>query len=577
MRRRDYGVDELNTQLKPRWGAEQWIAEGWEQLTVAEKDLITKRMDALFKNGLPFELKHPKLLYIYVFSLLAQLEVLAIQVPLNFEKKMSTEIFQKLMRTQLLDEIFHGMVFTKIVYLLCEPYAFPPAYNTSVEVLCNFIRQEPCPKVAVVLLNLISEGWIEELFECLQRHDIAPLVFETILQDEHRHVCEADLYRDIGLPDMNIVLPKLAFMEEHLLTNVFFQYPYVAALHTLIGEQGLRDYVESLDKKHTQQLAKINSLPGKKWQLFMQMHEDVFRQGMHYKPNFKEVEMTPLRKLLMTQWREPGDPTMVAQFNLDVTCLDSFNKTYPSESATVLMLQTVSQLIAEHKNFRSFIFYKKIYQSDDSLVTLVVKLPGCGDHLGNIVFKNCHQLSAIALMTRIKQMVRLMIFCYKKRQKLELEYPYLKQLQDSALNDCLDTIYPYPLLENPMISLTNIGACGYSQAKSPLRINETLKITLLTIEKRQIWNQTNKTFEIVDQLPVSISADHRVFDGNVPLPHLMKALFQTIFNRMKDNEGDVIKPPVQDLLTIKKIEKLLRNDMNLGYLALNSIQTIAFA
>lgn len=570
-------MDELNTLLKPRWGAEQWILEGWNQISEQEKQMITARMDDLFKNGLPFELKYPKVLYCYVFSLLAQLEVLAIQVPLNFEKKMSTQSFRELMRTQLLDEIFHGMVFTKIVYLLCEPYAFPPAYNESVEVLCNFIRQEQCPKVAVVLLNLISEGWIEELFDCLQHHGIAPAVFDTILKDEHRHVCEADLYRDIGLPEMDVVAPKLEFMEEHLLTNLFFQYPYVAALHTLIGEQGLRDYVESLDQKHTQQLAKINHLPGKKWQLFMQMRDDVFQQGMQYQFKIKAVEMTPLRKLLMTQWNAPGDPTMVAQFNLDVTCLDTFNKRYPSESITLLMLQTVSQVLAEQDDFRKFIFYNKIYQNDDSLVTLVVKLPSCGDHLGNIVFKNCHQLSAVALMRRIKQMVRLMVYCYKKRHKLELEHPHLKQLQDQALGDFQQSIYPYPLLENPLISLTNIGACGYNQGTSPLRINETLKITLFTVEKRNVWNQACHAFEPCDQLPVSISADHRVFDGNVPLPHVMNTCFQTMFERMLLNIGDDVKPPLQDFLTIKKIEKLLRNDLNLGYLALSSIQTMAFA
>ena len=571
-------VNELNELLKPKWGAEQWILDGWNTITAPEKQIINDRMDDLFKNGLPFELKHHKTFYIYTFSLLAQLEVLAIQVPLNFEKKMSTVEFQKSMRTQLLDEIFHGMVFTKIVYLLCDPYAFPPAYNDSVEVLCNFIRNEECPKVAVVLLNLISEGWIEELFKCLQQHHIAPDVFDTILEDEHRHVCEADLYRDIGLPDMDIVLPKLAFMEEHLLTNLFFQYPYVAALHTLIGEQGLNEYIESLNQKHTQQLAKINAVPGKKWQLFMQMRDEVFRQGMHYKPSFKAVEMTPLRKLLMTQWNDPGDPTMVAQFNLDVTCLDYFNRKYPPESITILLLQTISQLVAEQEGFRSFIFYKKIYQSDDSLITLVVKLPGCGDHIGNIVFKNCHQLSASALMSRVRQMVRLMVYCYKKRSKLELEYPHLKDLQDTALRDALDAVvYPYPVMENPMISLSNIGACGYSQAKSPLRINETLKLTLLAVERRQVWSKASNTFEICDQLPVSISADHRVFDGNVPIPRMMGVLFQTLFERMKTNTGESAQLPFQDLLTIKKIEKLLRNDLNLGYLALSSIQSMAFA
>ena len=577
MTTRDVIVDELNKILKPTWGAEQWILDGWNQIAVEEKQVIKNRMHDLFKNGLPFELKHDKSLYIYTFSLLAQLEVLAIQVPLKFEKKMSTLDFQQSMRTQLLDEIFHGMVFTKIVYLLCDPYAFPPAYNDSIETLCNFIRNEDCPKVAVVLLNLISEGWIEELFKCLQQHNIAPNVFDIILKDEHRHVCEADLYRDIGLPEMNIVLPKLEFMEEHLLKNVFFQYPYIVALRTLIGEQGLRDYIELLDKKHTQQLAKINALPGKKWQLFMHMREDLFHQGMQYKPTFQAVEMTPLRKLLMTQWNNPGDPTMVGQFNLDVTCLDYFNRKYPPESVTTILLQTISQLIADNEMIRSFVFYKKIYQSTDSLVTLVVKLPGCGDHIGSIVFKNCHKLNSTALMSRIKQIVRLMVYCYKKRHTLEIDHPHLKSLHDTTLDDLLDSVYPYPVMENPMISLSNIGSCGYSQAKSPLRLNETLKFTLLGVERRQIWSKASNTFEICDQLPVSVSADHRVFDGNIPLPRMMDLLFQNTFERMKTNAGDSEKLPLQDLLTIKKIEKLLRNDLKMGYLALTSIQSMAFA
>ncbi|WP_232220205.1 hypothetical protein [Legionella tunisiensis] len=98
---------------------------------------------------------------------------MAIQVPLKFESRMSSPADQKRMRVQLLDEIFHGMVFTKIVYLLCAPQALPPAYNENIELLCNFIRNEDCPKVAVVLLNLIGEGWIEEIFKSLERQGIA--------------------------------------------------------------------------------------------------------------------------------------------------------------------------------------------------------------------------------------------------------------------------------------------------------------------------------------------------------------------------------------------------------------------
>ena len=103
-------MDELSKLLKPSWGSEQWILEGWNQISNEEKLLIAQRMDKLFQNGLPFELKHDKLLYIYTFSLLAQLEVLAIQIPLKFESRMSTVEHRTRLHKQLLDEIFrkHG-------------------------------------------------------------------------------------------------------------------------------------------------------------------------------------------------------------------------------------------------------------------------------------------------------------------------------------------------------------------------------------------------------------------------------------------------------------------------------------
>jgi hypothetical protein len=207
-------VDELRELLSPSWGAEKWILEGWNKINNEEKELIKTRMHELFKDGLPFEVKQEKLIYIYTFSLLAQLEVLAIQIPLKFEDKMSTPQFKQQMRAQLLDEIFHGMVFIKIAYMLSAPYATPPAYNENIEVLCDYIRNEECPKIALIMLNLVAEGWIEEVFQSLDEQKVAPKVFATILADEHRHVLEADLYREIGMPDKAILQKKLGELEE---------------------------------------------------------------------------------------------------------------------------------------------------------------------------------------------------------------------------------------------------------------------------------------------------------------------------------------------------------------------------
>ena len=126
-------MEELDSLLKPLWGSEKWILEGWNKITEEEKKSIKIRVEDLFKNGLPFELKHDKLLYIYVFSLMAQLEVLGIQLPLRFEDEMQNPEFKKMMRIQLMDEIFHAIVFTKIIFILSEPYGFPPAYNKQIE------------------------------------------------------------------------------------------------------------------------------------------------------------------------------------------------------------------------------------------------------------------------------------------------------------------------------------------------------------------------------------------------------------------------------------------------------------
>ncbi|ASQ45020.1 2-oxo acid dehydrogenase subunit E2 [Legionella clemsonensis] len=567
-------MDELNELLKPSWGSEQWILEGWNQITAEEKALIKRRMDKLFKNGLPFELKHDKILYIYAFSMLAQLEVLAIQVPLKFEARMSLPEHRQRMRTQLLDEIFHGMVFTKIVYLLCSPHALPPAYNEEIEILCNFIRNEDCPKIAVVLLNLIGEGWIEEIFKSLHKAGIAPEVFSTIIEDEHRHVCEADLYKDIGLPDMELVRYKLAFLEKQLVTNIFLQYKYMFSISTLLGVDGAFEFLRNLYDKHLEQLAKIDIEPSEDWIFVMNMWEEIFPKIQDYTQNCYEVEMTPIRKVFMTQWENPNDPTMVGEFSINVSCLDFFNKKFPPETLTTLMLQTISKGLKENVSWRSFLSHGKMYQSKEAYVGLIVKLPDCEDHIGTIVFENCHMTTIQQLSLNIRKILQMMVYCFKKREELEREHPFLKNTVDKALYDYRNGFYPYPIPGNAVVSLSNIGFFGYTGTKSPLRANEAMKYTLLEIERKPVWNKETQAFEPQDMLPVSISADHRIFDGNSPVPRLVQQYFNQMFEKMMVERS--LKPQLPrtpDKKFIKLCEQLVANNLELGYKALLILQT----
>ena len=566
-------VDELSGLLRPSWGAEKWILEGWNQISADEKKMIKGRMDDLFREGLPFELKSDKLFYIYTFSLLAQLEVLAIQVPLKFESKMSTPEFRERLHVQLLDEIFHGLVFTKIVYMLCAPYSVPPQYSANIEQLCDFIRNENCPKVAIMLLNLIGEGWIEEIFYSLDRSGIAPKVFQIILEDEHRHVCEADLYRDIGMPEMKEVRPKIAYLEEQLLTNIFMQYKYMVSVCALLGVDGVQDFKQSLDKKHRQQLNKINLQPTDNWQFFMRFFDELLPRIHQYAAANEEVEMTSIRKVLMTQWENPSDPTMAGQFNVNVSCLEFFNKKFPAETLTCLMMQAVSLGLTLTDSFRHYLSFRKIFRSKEAYVGLVVKLPDCGDHIGTIIFENCHNFSFAELAGKIKAVMAMMIYCYKKREHLEKTNERVQELMHGMMHEYAYNTYGYPIAGTPFVSVSNIGYCGYSQCMSPLRCNESMKFTLMEVERKLVWNKNTQAFEPEDILPVSISADHRIFDGNIPVPKMTAEYFNTMFEKMIENKNEATPPKSEDKKIQKLLDQLLESNVEMGYKTLLFLQT----
>lgn len=572
-------MDELQEILKPSWGSEKWILEGFNKLSHQEKKNIKSRIDRIFERGLPFELIHDKLLYIYVFSLLAQLECLGIQIPLRFEDQMPTPELKERMHQQLIDEIFHAMLFTKLIYMLSVPAAFPPEFSPKITEFCHFMTSEKCPKIASVMLNLVFEGWAETFFQFLYDKKIAPEILSIVLEDESRHVHDADQYQMGALPQKSILREKL-FSLEQMMLNCFLQDPkYIMAINLMLGTQATVSFFELFNQNHIKQLRKINLVPSKNWQYHMQVSPMFYSQMVT--PDSTEIELTPLRKVLLTQWHDVGDPTMVGQYHLDVSCLNFFEKQYSSDTLTTLMLQTVSLLITENKAFRIHLSFKRLYQNSNAYVSIVVKLPGCQDHLGAIVFKNCHLMKADQLSLEIRQYIELMVYCYKKREELEQIHPDLKKSMDRIYEDMSYGDYPFPFPGNPIISVSGIGFCGYSQAISPMRMNETVKFTLLTVERKPVWNHETQCFEPRDLLPISMSGDHRVFDGGIPMPKLMNDYFQRIFQQMLERES---KQGSSNLADVKKkifhfgfrmkMNALLSTNLALGYQMLTMMQTM---
>ncbi|MBA3537217.1 MAG: hypothetical protein H0T84_11515 [Tatlockia sp.] len=256
-------MNELNELLNPIWGAQKEIVQIWDQLNAEEKKIIKSRMDDLFKDGLPFELKHEKIVYIHIFSFIAQIDVMACQVPLKFESRMPDPLFKQRLRAQLLDEIFHVLLSIRIVNILCSPFQSPPIYNEALAQFCAVISNEECPKVALALLNSVLEGVAEELVKFLNYNDFAPKVFSIIVADEHRHVSDAEIYREIGLPDQRTVAAKVAILEEFILSSILIQYQLVSSLIIALGPEGMQEYIRKVDCSFTEQLKGLHLKPGK--------------------------------------------------------------------------------------------------------------------------------------------------------------------------------------------------------------------------------------------------------------------------------------------------------------------------
>lgn len=230
------------------------------------------------------------------------------------------------------------------------------------------------------------------------------------------------------------------------------------------------------------------------------------------------------------------------------------------------MLQTLSQFCANHPQARNYWFNHKLYNASDSYVALAVKLPGCDDQIGAIEFKNCHEMSLDELAKHIQNDISLMSYCFKKAKALQIEHPYLSDVVNRIFTSRHERLNPVPMFARPAISLSNVGHWGYKTAISPLFPNETFKLTLTEIERRQVWNKKSAQFEIQDILPVGISVDHRVFDGNTPLPLAMQEAFDHMFAEMEQLKIKSLSKPLNNLeYFIRYSNTLLEKDLDLGF------------
>lgn len=560
---------QLQQLIKPTWGVETWLNNAWSILNEDEKKDISQRIDEMFHTPIPFQLEHDKALYMHLFSFLAQLEMFGLQGLIKSLEKMAEGDLRRQLRQQIVDEIFHATIFTKLTFELSAPFTIPPPPSKGIETFLSHLVNEHDLKTSIVFVNLVGEGWIEQIFDAMQEHKVAPRIFDVVLADESRHLEDSALLFEMGLPDAEYLMAKLADFEERLITVVFSEHVCVPTLINFLGVVGAKALFNNINKKHTLLLSKIDMVPSEGWQFFMSNVPALIDEAFYDQTKGTVVEVTSTRKIFSALWDEPSQPNVSSLFNIDVSAVNFFEKKHKPETLTCLMLQAVSKTMADNPSIKNFMCNHKIYNPNDSFVGLAVLLPGSGDHLGMIEFKNCHNMHVSEIALHIQYDMKIMLYCYNRVQELKKEHPYLMDLFNDIFVPRSETFFRYPFLARPTVSVSNIGHWGYEAPVSPLFPNETVKYTLAKIDKKQVWNNHSKTFEVKDLLPVGITVDHRVFDANIPLPNMMQAGFDDVFMAMQEVPSTSFSRTAAELDEfIELAEKSLKSDLEFTFRAL---------
>lgn len=554
---------QLQPLIKPVWGVEKWLESAWSILDDDEKRIISQRVEDMFQTPLPFQLETDKSLYLHLFSLLTQLEIFGLHGLIKSLEKLPEGDLKQKFRLQIMDEIFHAIVFAKLTFELASPYSLPPTHSKGLEKFLSYLINEQDLKTSLVLINMVAEGWIEEIFIAMQEIKIAPAIFDVVLADESQHLEDSALFLAGGLPDREQLTGKLQAFEEQLIVMISSEYTYVPTLINLLGVAGAKKLFNNIDKKHHLLLEKIKMTPSENWRVFMAKVPSLIDSLFHDQSGEPPIALTSTRKLLAAIWDAPSQPTQSSVFSIDITTIEFFEKKYPPETLTCLMLQALSKAMSNHPRLKNYMCHHKIYNPKDSYVGLAVLIPGSEDHLSMIEFKNCHTMSLSDLSQHIKLDVDIMTYCYRRTQELKAEHPSLANILNEAAiprSNSSSRHFHSPQRANPAISLSNIGHWGYDVPVSPLFPNETVKLTLGKVERKQVWNNVDKNFEIKDILPVGISVDHRVFDANIPVPALMQTAFDEMLVMMQQTSPSTKPARSPDELDqfIQTSEKLIK-------------------
>ncbi len=471
--------------VRPAWPPLRHVRRGWLALDEAERAEVKSRVEDVLATHAWGEGAAPDAL-LHLFTFLAQVETIAIEIPLRFLPH-APENLRPTLRRQLVDEVFHSALFARLAHELSPPGGGPPAPLASAERLLDRIRSEADLGVSATLLNLVAEGWIETVFRHAGSWGVADAVFAAVLADEERHVQEAERYTE----DLD---PRAATVALHALEDGLLEVsaePSVAlAMLDLAGEDAYRALSEDLRRVHRRHVESVGLTPSPRWQELADT--SLPPPGARPEP----VPDNPWRTLARRVWDAPRDPSMQGEFHVGVGHI-------PKRLLTPVLVCAIGRAWAEHPELNRVVMRDRLWQLPRINVGVRVLLDD--GELATVVVSDADKRSVADVGRIIREGFGQMQALRRHARREGLQPPPAPGRDVAALMPPSEASFS--------VALSNPGKFGLVSGAGALSGDVTPSSDISVGQRRRMPKWYGFAYLPAWQVPLGCLQDHRVFDG----------------------------------------------------------------
>jgi hypothetical protein len=486
---------EVSDYVDMAWPPMAHVRRGWERLPPENQALVVRRLDATLAAFHPRDDVDRRALRRF-FSFLSQVEVIAIEVPLSALPSARDDV-RPLFERQLADEVFHASIFAALAKRLGGlDRPIPEA-----ERVLDHIRRQSDPRTTAVLLNLIAEGWIENLFDQAITWGVADEVFRIVLDDESRHVEEAHAHAE-GMDPRRVADAVRDFEEELFRLS---QHPRVMLpIMALAGEERFPAFARSFLDVHKAALGEIG----------LELSPDVARLAEAVeRAGAEQARPTPPARVEPeSQWRRTAlELWDVPRYPVTHGWLEARVDHVPPHLLTAVVVAAVGKVWRDYPRMNRYAHGGQLWHPASVNVGVRVSLGDKGESLSTVIVPDADKRSVEDIRRILKEGVRKLNEAGSD-VVLGAPDPQAEALSSVLRDEELMALLPASAVMAP-VTVSNVGKQGlYAGFGSmPGALGQSVELVVGRIEKRPVWRGWR--YKPTPTVIVGCSADHRVFDG----------------------------------------------------------------